>query len=61
MVGYVTPGTEGVEDGSGTTVDGSVETTLKSASFASIQFVLIGSHNIDSTTHWQADISHVSN
>jgi len=35
------PGTEGVEDGCGTTVDGSNETTPRSASFASRQFFLI--------------------
>jgi len=44
MAGYKSnfaPGTESVEDGSGTTVDGSVETTTRSTSFASIQFFLI--------------------
>jgi len=35
------PETEGVEDGCGTTVDGSNETTPRSASFASRQFFLI--------------------
>jgi len=44
MAGYkseTAPGTENVEDGSGTTIDGSVETIPRSASFASIQFFLV--------------------
>ena len=44
MAGYKSEfasGTESVEDGSGTTVDGSVKTTPRSASFASIQFFFI--------------------
>ena len=44
MAGYrceFTPGTESIEDGSGTTVNGRIEITPRSASFASIQFFLI--------------------
>ena len=41
MAGYRSEFPESVEDGSGTTVDGSVEATLRSASIASIQFFLV--------------------
>ena len=41
MGGYKSELSESVEDGSGTTVNGDVEATPKSASFASIQFFLV--------------------
>ena len=41
MAGYRSEFPESVEDGSGTTVDGSLEATLRSASIASIQFCLL--------------------